>query len=73
MTAEEQVQARGLLQRALERLDVELPRGATLTAPTPLPTAKSLPNKVLRKAGWKRGRSRSKCPSENILNPLNRL
>src|SRR5215831_10982470 len=61
MTAEEQVQARELLQNALERLDVELPRGATLTAPSPLPTPKSLPNKMLRKAGWKKGRPRSKA------------
>jgi len=61
MTAEEQVQARELLQSALERLDVELPHGATLTVPSPLPTPKSLPNKMLRKAGWKRGRPRSKA------------
>jgi hypothetical protein len=61
MTAEEQVQARELLQSALERLDVKLPRDGTLTAPSPLPTPKSLPNKMLRKAGSKRGRPRSKA------------
>ena len=60
MTAEEQVQARELLQSALERLGVELPRGSALTDSSLVPTPK-LPNMMLRIAGWKRGRARSKA------------
>ena len=63
MTAEEKVQARGLLQSALERLDVELPRGAALTDSSSVPTPKSLPNMMVRIAGRKRGRARSKASS----------
>ena len=43
MTAEEQVQAREVLQSALERLGLELPRGAALTDSSSVPTPKPLP------------------------------
>ena len=60
MTAEEQVQARALLQSALEHLGVEVPCGA-IDGASPLPAPKTLP--TLRIAGRKRGGARSKASS----------
>jgi class 3 adenylate cyclase len=53
MTAEEKVEARKLLQNALERLDAELPCGAAVIDSASVRTPKSLPNMSVTMADQK--------------------